>query len=79
MRLDLSHIQRWIAPGSRVLDLGCGDGVFLEFLRDQRQVRGTGLEVDQDYITAAISRGLNVVEQNMDGVCRTFPTTVLIP
>ena len=66
MRLDLSHIQRWIAPSSRVLDLGCGDGVFLQFLRDQRQVRGTGLEIDQDYITAAISRGINVVEQNMD-------------
>ena len=64
MRLDLSHIQRWIDPGSRVLDLGCGDGVFLESLRDQRQVRGTGLEIDREYITAAIARGINVVEQN---------------
>jgi methionine biosynthesis protein MetW len=73
MRLDLSHIQRWIAPGSRVLDLGCGDGVFLEFLRDQRQVRGTGLEIDQDYITAAIARGINVVEQNMDEGLGNFP------
>jgi len=73
MRLDLSHIQRWIAPGSRVLDLGCGDGVFLEFLRDQRQVRGTGLEIDQGYITAAISRGLNVVEQDMDEGLANFP------
>jgi methionine biosynthesis protein MetW len=73
MRLDLSHIQRWIAPGSRVLDLGCGDGLFLEFLRDQRQVRGTGLEIDQDYITAAIARGLNVIEQNMDEGLANFP------
>ena len=73
MRLDLSHIQRWIAPKSRVLDLGCGDGVFLQFLRDQIQVRGTGLEIDQDYITAAISRGINVVEQNMDEGLENFP------
>ena len=73
MRLDLSHIQRWITPGSRVLDLGCGDGVFLQFLREQRQVRGTGLEIDQDYITAAIARGINVVEQNMDEGLANFP------
>jgi len=73
MRLDLTHIQRWIAPGSRVLDLGCGNGEFLEFLRDQRQVRGTGLEIDADNITAAISRGLNIVEQNMDTGLGNFP------
>ena len=73
MRLDLSHIQRWIAPDSRVLDLGCGDGVFLQFLREQRQVQGTGLEIAQDYITAAISRGINVVEQNMDEGLANFP------
>jgi len=73
MRLDLSHIQRWIAPGSRVLDLGCGDGVFLQFLREQRQVLGTGLEIDQDYITAAIARGINVVEQDMDEGLANFP------
>jgi methionine biosynthesis protein MetW len=73
MRLDLSHIQRWIAPSSRVLDLGCGDGVFLQFLHRQRQVQGTGLEIDQDYITAAIARGINVVEQNMDEGLANFP------
>lgn len=73
MRLDLSHIQRWIEPGSRVLDLGCGDGEFLEFLRDHRDIRGTGLEIDLGNITTAISRGLNVVEQNMDEGLSNFP------
>lgn len=73
MRLDLSHIQRWITPGSRVLDLGCGDGEFLQSLRQRRQVRGTGLEIDQRYITAAISRGIDVVEQNMDEGLANFP------
>jgi methionine biosynthesis protein MetW len=73
MRLDLTHIQRWIAPESRVLDLGCGNGEFLELLREQRQVRGTGLEIDGDMITAAISRGLNIIEQNMDQGLANFP------
>ena len=73
MRLDLSQIQQWIKPGSRVLDLGCGDGVFLEVLRDQLGVRGTGLEIDQGNIAAAIGRGLNVIEQNMDEGLDNFP------
>jgi len=73
MRLDLSHIQRWIEPGSRVLDLGCADGEFLQTLRDQRQVRGTGIEIDQDNINKAIGRGLNIIEQDMDKGLDNFP------
>jgi methionine biosynthesis protein MetW len=73
MRLDLTHIQQWIAPGSRVLDLGCGNGEFLQQLRDTRQVRGMGLEIDPDNITAAIARGLDIVEQNMDQGLDNFP------
>jgi methionine biosynthesis protein MetW len=73
MRLDLTHIQRWISPGSRVLDLGCGNGEFLQLLREQRQVRGTGIEIGDKEITAAIARGLNIVEQNMDEGLANFP------
>ncbi|MEM9254385.1 MAG: methionine biosynthesis protein MetW [Pseudomonadota bacterium] len=73
MRLDLTHILRWIEPSSSVLDLGCGDGEFLQTLRDERHVRGMGVEIDQDYITAAISRGLNVIEQDIDAGLANFP------
>lgn len=73
MRLDLTHIQRWIAPGSKVLDLGCGNGVFLRQLQDTRNVRGMGLEIDPANISAAIGRGLNIVEQNMDLGLDNFP------
>ena len=73
MRLDLAHIQRWITPGSRVLDLGCGDGEFLQMLESQRQVNGLGLEIDAENITAAIARGLNILEQDMDKSLANFP------
>ena len=73
MRQDLTHIQRWVAPGSRVLDLGCVNGVFLELLRDQRDVAGTGLEIDGDNINEAVGRGLNIIEQNMDQGLSNFP------
>ena len=73
MRQDLTHIQRWIAPGSRVLDLGCGNGEFLELLRNQRGVDGTGLEIDADNINEAVGRGLNILEQNMDQGLSNFP------
>jgi methionine biosynthesis protein MetW len=73
MRQDLTHIQRWIEPDSRVLDLGCGNGEFLELLRDQRNVDGTGLEIDADNINEAVGRGLNILEQNMDQGLSNFP------
>lgn len=73
MRLDLAHIQRWIKPGSKVLDLGCGNGEFLQMLQQERDVRGLGLEIDPDKITAAVGRGLNIVEQDLDAGMDNFP------
>lgn len=73
MRLDLAHIQRWIEPGSRVLDLGCGNGEFLQLLQDKLQVKGLGLEIDPQDITESISRGLNIIEQDLDKGLSNFP------
>jgi methionine biosynthesis protein MetW len=72
MRQDLTHIKQWIAPGARVLDLGCGDGEFLLQLQNERQVVGLGLEIDHDNITAAIGAGLNIIEQDMDAGLGNF-------
>lgn len=66
MRSDLRLISDWIAPGSRVLDLGCGDGTLLAALRDEKQVDGLGVEIDPDNLTYCMSRGLAVVEQDLN-------------
>jgi methionine biosynthesis protein MetW len=73
MRVDLTQIQRWILKQSKVLDLGCGDGEFLAQLRDSHSTQGLGLEIDPDNITQALSRGIDVVEQNMDAGLGNFP------
>jgi methionine biosynthesis protein MetW len=72
MRQDLTRIQQWIAIGSRVLDLGCGNGEFLRRLQDERQVKGLGLEIDAENISTALAAGLNIVEQDLDGGLDNF-------
>ncbi len=72
MRIDLSIIQAWVPPGSRVLDLGCGDGTLLKNLADHKQVTGYGLEIDPDHINTCIAKGVNVIEQNLDDGLSNF-------
>ncbi|WP_435213229.1 methionine biosynthesis protein MetW [Luminiphilus sp. nBUS_16] len=73
MRYDLTQIESWIPEGSRVLDLGCGDGAFLNRLQETRRVQGMGLELDPDNLIAATQRGLDIVQQDMDQGLSNFP------
>jgi methionine biosynthesis protein MetW len=66
MRADLEIIQQWIKPGHHVLDLGCGDGTLLDFLQRERGASGYGLEINPAHITHCMSRGVSVIEQNLD-------------
>src|SRR5690554_3930066 len=66
MRPDLAIIQDWLQPGSRVLDLGCGDGSVLEHLREKKQIVGQGLEIDPIKINSCLAKGVNVIEQNLN-------------
>lgn len=74
MRQDLTRILRWIRLRARVLDLGCGNGEFLALLRERRDVRGIGIEIDAAAITEAIGRGLNIVGQDLDAGLANFPS-----
>ncbi len=66
LRIDLDILQQWIPVGGRVLDLGCGDGTLMCSLADNRQVSGYGLEIDAEQITTCISRGVNVIETDLN-------------
>jgi len=74
MRLDLEIFMRWIRPGARVLDLGCGDGNLLFTLMRERNVRGYGLEIDPHKISLCLARGVNVIEQDLDRGLGNFQT-----
>jgi len=66
LRIDLDILQQWIPTGGKVLDLGCGDGTLMCSLADNRQVSGYGLEIDAEQITTCISRGVNVIETDLN-------------
>lgn len=72
LRPDLSIIQRWVKPNSQVLDLGCGKGDLLRFLKSEKGVRGYGLEISPDKVTHCIRNGVNVIEQNLDSGLSNF-------
>lgn len=66
MRLDQQLAEKWIKPHSRVLDLGCGDGELLAHMQRKIFVQGYGLEIDEDKITTALSKGLNIIQQDLN-------------
>ncbi|MDK2779655.1 MAG: methionine biosynthesis protein MetW [Pseudomonadota bacterium] len=72
LREDLNIIQQWVKPDSQVLDLGCGEGMLLKYLREHKNVRGYGLEINPDKITACLANGVNVIEQDLNAGLSNF-------
>jgi len=66
LRADLAEIASWIAPGSRVLDLGCGDGALLDHLQRAKGCSGYGVEIDDTQVLACARRGVDVIQQNIE-------------
>ena len=71
-RADFDAISSWIEPHSQVLDLGCGDGSFLQFLKSQKPVHAYGVEIDDLRVLACAQKGLNVIQQNLEGGLALF-------
>ncbi|MFA5122178.1 MAG: methionine biosynthesis protein MetW, partial [Zavarzinia sp.] len=62
-----------VAPGSKVLDVGCGDGALLGFLAEKKGVDGRGIELSQEGVNACVARGLAVVQGDADTDLRDYP------
>ena len=74
LRTDLQLIADMVAPGSRVLDIGCSDGALLEYLARERSVTARGMELSQKNVNASVARGLSVIQGDADTDLGEYPT-----
>ena len=73
MRIDLQIIANQIPNNSRVLDVGCGDGALLAYLRDHKRVDGRGLELSVTKVNEAVRNGLAVVQGDLEDELKNYP------
>jgi len=74
IRIDLQLIADMINPGSRVLDVGCGDGTLLDYLVHFKAVDGRGIELSQQGVNACVTQGLSVIQGDADTDLRDYPS-----
>ena len=72
-RVDHLLIAEMVKAGSRVLDVGCGDGALLQLLADTKNVDGRGIEVSRERVNACVARGLSVIQGDADRDLVDYP------
>jgi methionine biosynthesis protein MetW len=73
MRYDLQIIASWIEPGSKVIDLGCGEGDLLQHLIALKGVQGTGIEINEEKVARCIEKGLSVLQGDINAEVHDYP------
>jgi methionine biosynthesis protein MetW len=72
-RVDHLVIAEMVAPNSRVLDVGCGDGALLHLLSETKNVDGRGVEISRERVNACVARGLSVIQGDADRDLNDYP------
>ncbi len=72
-KLNYEIITELIEKGAHILDLGSGDGTLLKKLVDEKQVQGTGVEIDQKQVIKALESGLSIIQGDIDEGLKQFP------
>jgi len=72
-RIDLVRVAEMVDPGSRVLDVGCGDGELLRLLADRRAVDARGIEISQRGVNDCVAKGLSVIQGDADTDLAGYP------
>ena len=75
MKKEFQIISELIENNTRVLDVGCGDGVLMRYLKDQKNVDTRGLEISKNKVQICVSKGLTVIEGNAEEDLRQFPNS----
>ena len=73
MRFDLHLIASWIEQGAKVLDLGCGEGSLLEYLIQNKHVKGSGIEQNESRVAKCIEKGLSVLQGDINSELEDYP------
>ena len=75
MKKEFQIISDLIKSNTRVLDVGCGDGTLMKYLKDNKNVDTRGLEISKDKVQICVSKGLTVIEGNAEKDLKQFPNS----